>query len=296
MLRIVRVIRLLVKHPLGRLNKRQTLMRFLKWQVGSRILREPVAMPFVDDIRLLVRTGMHGATGNIYVGLMEFEDMSFVLHFTRPGNTFVDVGANVGVYSLLAASRGAQALAIEPVPRTYESLLNNINLNRFQDRIEASNIGVAGGPDALPFSTNEDATNHVLVGTNDRNSATVVEVKSLDSAVGGRNPTMIKIDVEGFEAEVIRGARAVLSNPNLQAVLLELNGLGARYGLHDNETDTQMRDFGFKPSKYDPFTRTLTTVKFRNETGNTLYVRGEASDLTERLKTGRAFKCQKLTI
>lgn len=46
---------------------------------------------------------MTGATGNWYCGLQEYEDMSFVLHALRPGDLFVDVGANIGSYSILAA-------------------------------------------------------------------------------------------------------------------------------------------------------------------------------------------------
>ncbi|WP_277458609.1 MULTISPECIES: hypothetical protein [Methylococcus] len=76
-------------------------------------------MPFVDGTRLLLRTGMHGMTMNVYVGLHEFEDMLFVFHLLRKDDEFLDVGANSGEYAILAAGRGANVLAIEPVPATY---------------------------------------------------------------------------------------------------------------------------------------------------------------------------------
>jgi hypothetical protein len=114
-----RTLRHFLNHPLGRRNRLGTLMRILRWQIGSRALGTAVAVPFVDGTRLLIRAGMHGATGNVYVGLMEYEDMAFVLHLLRKDDAFLDVGANVGVYSILAAGRGANVLAIEPVPATY---------------------------------------------------------------------------------------------------------------------------------------------------------------------------------
>lgn len=46
---------------------------------------------------------MRGATGNVYVGLHEFESMGFVLHVLRSSSAFIDVGANVGAYTVLAA-------------------------------------------------------------------------------------------------------------------------------------------------------------------------------------------------
>ncbi len=67
-----RVVRHYLNHPLGRRDRIGTLVRMLRWQAGSRLLGAEVAMPFVDGARLLVETGMHGATGNVYVGLMEF--------------------------------------------------------------------------------------------------------------------------------------------------------------------------------------------------------------------------------
>jgi hypothetical protein len=63
----------------------------------------PVVVPFVGDTRLLVARGMRGATGNVYVGLHEFEEMAFALHALRPSSRFIDVGANVGSYTVLAA-------------------------------------------------------------------------------------------------------------------------------------------------------------------------------------------------
>ncbi len=73
---------------------------------------------------------MNGATGNFYTGLHEFEDMSFVLHALRSTDVFVDVGANIGSYTVLAAAVvGAQCIAFEPILETYGHLLQNVNLD-----------------------------------------------------------------------------------------------------------------------------------------------------------------------
>lgn len=60
-----------------------------------------VQFDWIEGARLMVRNGMTGATGNIYCGLHEFTDMSFVLHLLRPDDLFVDVGANIGSYTVL---------------------------------------------------------------------------------------------------------------------------------------------------------------------------------------------------
>jgi FkbM family methyltransferase len=280
------ILRRYLRHPLGRRDRLGTLARIVRWQGGSRLLGASVAMPFVDGTRLLVGTGMHGATGNIYVGLMEFEDMAFVLHLLCENDMFLDVGANVGVYSILAAGRGARVLSIEPVPATYEQLLDNIYLNRFHAHVEALCIGVGGEPGELAFSTQTGPTNHVLASNETPDGTVTVTVDTLDSIATDWDPVMIKIDVEGFESEVIRGATGLLSQHSVQAVLIELNGLGARYGFHDSDIHTRLLDLGFTPARYVPFERRLVAIDQHNRSGNTLYVR-PSTDLDQRLRDAR---------
>lgn len=274
-----RVLSHYLNHPLGRRDRIGTLMRLLRWQIGSRVLGMQVAVPFVGDTRLLVRRGMHGATGNIYVGLMEFEDMAFALHLLGEGDLLIDVGANVGVYSILAAGRGAHVLALEPVPETFEQLLDNVHLNRLETRVDARNLGVGEEPGELRFTSAFGPTNHVLANGEWDAQSVIVPVDSLDNIAAGLAPAMIKIDVEGFEANVVQGATAILARPSLQAVLIELNGLGTRYGFRDADVHARLLDFGFRPMRYEPFARRLFALESHNTGGNTVYVRpSEALD------------------
>jgi len=110
-------------HPLSQGRQLQTLRRFVAWQIGARLVPGPVACPFANGSWLLVRPGMTGATGNLYVGLHEFTDMAFVLHLLRSADLFVDVGANIGSYTVLAAAgAGATCRAIASEP--YHILLD----------------------------------------------------------------------------------------------------------------------------------------------------------------------------
>ncbi|WP_017364163.1 hypothetical protein, partial [Methylococcus capsulatus] len=104
---ILNTLSFLLNHPLSQGRKLPALARFVRWQLGSRLLPGEVVCPFVNDACLVVRPGMTGATGNLYVGLHEFEDMAFLLHYLRPEDLFVDVGANVGSYTVLAGGASA---------------------------------------------------------------------------------------------------------------------------------------------------------------------------------------------
>nr|WP_198324325.1 FkbM family methyltransferase [Methylococcus sp. BF19-07] len=174
-------------------------------------------------------------------------------------------------------------------------MLDNVHLNRFYDRIDARNMGVGAKPGKLQFSTQFGPTNHVLAPGEAGDHAVTVTVDALDTIAAGWTPKMIKIDVEGFEANVIRGAAGLLAQESLQAVLIELNGLGARYGFSDTDIHAQLVRHDFNPVHYDPVSRKLRAIQHQRTTGNTLYVRVSA-DLQSRLQAADPFRWHKIAI
>lgn len=281
----------IANHPLNTGRRAAALMRFVRWQIGSRVAGAPVAKHFVDDTRLLVARGMAGATQNIYCGLHEFEDMAFVLHALREGDRFVDVGANVGAYTILAGGAvGAQCVAIEPIPETFRSLVDNINLNGIGHRIRALNIGVGSDRGCARFTAHQDSVNHVLADSETVDGTLLVNVERLDDILADFSPTIVKIDVEGFETQVVAGADRVLSCPSLLAVIMETNGSGDRYGFDETKLHRRMLDYGFGAFRYSPFERKLVGLQGASSTsGNTLYVRNEG-EVRSRLGTSRRFR------
>lgn len=281
-----RTLRFIVDHPLNARHKGLAVSRFLRWQVGSRLLPGAVAVPFVDGTVLLAQPGMEGATGNIYCGLHEFPDMSFVLHALRPGDLFVDVGANVGSYTVLAAGAcGADVISCEPIPAAYRHLQLNIHINELDDRVRALRVGVGSATGLLRFTSTFDSMNHVVTGAQESQSPTVqVEVTSLDELLEAEDPYLLKIDVEGYETEVVDGASQTLARPNLAAVVMELNGSGGRFGFDESDLHRTMLEFGFDPYTYDPFSRTLLKAATPTyQAGNVLYVR-KAESVRTRLR------------
>jgi hypothetical protein len=93
----------IVNHPLSKGRKAQNIARFFAWQMHSRFIRRPHIFETANGAKMWAISGMTGATGNLYVGLHEFEEMAFLLPFLRRGDLFADVGANVGSYTILAA-------------------------------------------------------------------------------------------------------------------------------------------------------------------------------------------------
>jgi FkbM family methyltransferase len=264
------LLRFVWNHPMNRSGRVAAIVRVIRWQLGSRLLDGPIAIPFVNDTSLFATRGMTGATGNFYCGLHEVVEMSFVLHFLRPGNHFLDIGANVGSYTVLSSCTGARVTAVEPVPTTFASLERNVMLNGLSEQIRIRKIGLSAEKGTLRFSSDMDCVNHVLA-PNEEVPSIDVPVLSLDELVGYDVPVLIKIDVEGHEKSVLLGGARTLNDARLQAVIMETNGSGERYGVMDDELFSAMKLHGFSAYGYQPFSRTL--VSPTENMANTLFIR-----------------------
>jgi FkbM family methyltransferase len=282
--------RFLAQHPFAMRRPLATAARYLRWQVGSRILGCPVAVEFVNDARLLVRRGMTGATGNVYAGLHDYEEMAFLLHLLREGDLFVDVGANVGTYTVLAAKvSGAHVIAFEPIPGAADALRDNLALNAIESRVEVRRACVGASRGAVQMTTGEDTTNHVVATPGDLAGTMTVPVETLDEVLRGLAPILIKLDVEGYELAVVRGASSVLASPDLRAVLLEMNTCGERYARSDAELVSMLTSFGFERCSYEPRERRLLPVTRAHGRANALFVR-DVPFVRERLVSAPPFR------
>jgi hypothetical protein len=157
------------------------------------------------------------------------------------------------------------------------------------DRVQALNLGLARQPGVLRFTSQLDTVNHVLNEEESCANAVEVPVSTLDEVVGEAAPALLKMDVEGYESEVLAGAERTLANPALGALILELNGSGRRYGFDEDAIRQKLRDLGFTACSYRHFERALAPLAQTVGCGNTLFVR-ELDHVETRLRTAPAFR------
>lgn len=272
---VFNILKFITNHPLNRGQRINSIIRFLKWQIGSRLVSGAIVYDWINDSKFLVKTGDTGLTGNIYTGLHDFSDMGYLLHVLRRSDLFVDVGANVGSYTILACSAiGAKGIAFEPVPATYLRLVQNMRLNNLDDKVILVNKGVGASKGSLRFTRDNDTTNHALANGEQCDNYVDVEVTLLDEYLKTESPSLVKIDVEGFETPVLSGAEKTLKKQSLHSVIMELNGSGDRYGYDESSILEMMNDYGFSTYSYNPISRTLVSLQGRNlRSGNTLFIR-----------------------
>lgn len=249
-------------HPLTKSQQLRAWSRFIAWQIRSR-LQEKVIIDWVGGQRLCVKRGMTGATGNIYAGLHEFVDMAFLLHFLKKDDLFIDVGANVGSYTILAAGVcKSNVWAFEPDPQTYEHLRQNIKINSLDEKVKTLKFALGEFDGNANFTIGLDTINHVTA--SNKENTRLVEIRKLDSLIGQLEPIMMKIDVEGHEPSMIRGAKAALEKSSLMVIEIETL---------TEEISTLLDKYGFVKVNYNPFRRELSNSESRFESANFLFVR-----------------------
>ena len=175
----------------------------------------------------------------------------------QQGDTVWDVGANLGIYTAKFADRvgpTGRVLAFEPSPRSVESLRA-----RFQENSRVTVYGVAlsdlRGKSTFFVNESSDGTTDSLVERSPGAVAHEIEVHPGDDFLAAYPPNVVKVDVEGYELEVIRGLSAVLAGGCLRAVLIEVHfGILADRGLPDAPAQlcSVLRDCGMTVSWVDP--------------------------------------------
>jgi FkbM family methyltransferase len=262
MSRALNSIRFISSHPLGRRDKAKTLLRIASWQLRSRLQHE-IVVPWIADQKLAVKRGMTGATGNIYVGLHEFTDMMFLLQFLRRGDVFLDIGANVGAYTVLASGVcKASTQAFEPDPSALAALKRNVEINNLQDLVTVHEVALGASNREVAFTLDLDTANRVA--TAEDQHYQLIQQKQLDSVIGNGEPTLAKLDVEGHEEEVLLGGQSLLAEDSFRAIELETVTSVAQDILAKN---------GFRRAFYDPFRRLLSMDPVGPPSSNALFIK-----------------------
>jgi FkbM family methyltransferase len=181
----------------------------------------------------------------------EPETVQWIEEFLKPGDVFYDIGANVGAYSLVAvAATGGKCrvFAFEPSFANYAQLTRNVFLNKCQGRVVPLQIALSDTTGLVPFhysSLVPGTAFHTVRETNGNGGPTTdhlaisYQLKDLIRELNMPQPNHIKLDVDGVELAVLRGAATVLDNPALRSVLVEIDG-------DDEPIVTYLKEHGFE--------------------------------------------------
>jgi FkbM family methyltransferase len=135
----------------------------------------------------------------------------------RPGDTFVDVGAFIGLYAVAVGLRlqgSGKVIAFEPDIRNFSLLREHARINGLEKHVELHQTGVSDHDGQSPFMASGSSEARLVL--SDKDDSTMIEVTKLDTVFKQRPIDILKIDVEGYEEQVLRGAANLLRKPELK--------------------------------------------------------------------------------
>ena len=211
-------------HPANSQSRVRGATHVLRYWVGSRVLGRPTLIVEREGIQFAVRPSAHGLTKVMYAFPPDYWEMILWSKVLTRGDLFVDVGANAGVYSMWAASLGADVVAYEPSEDSWADLQTNVKLNRWP--IDTRMVAVGAAVGEVLLTTGLDAMNHIVEPREGYvDCVAKVPITTLDAAFPGRIRGL-KVDVEGHESEVFQGAQQLLTDRRVDLIQFEWNGLG----------------------------------------------------------------------
>ena len=164
----------------------------------------------------------------MYLGAFEPKETTLVKETLRPGMTFLDVGANFGYFTLLAASRvgaGGRVVAVEPSPLAAGRLKQNVEANSLR-QVSVHQMGLSAESGTLDLYISPADFHSPTMSASSGGEPVSVPVRRLDDCLdewGVERVDLMKMDVEGHEPFVLRGAGDALSSGRIRAVLVEFN-------------------------------------------------------------------------
>jgi FkbM family methyltransferase len=242
------------RHPLRALGRR--VWWHLRWRLTGRLWTRT----WQDGLKIALPKG--GPAALIYYqGHSEPETAALVRALLAPGMAFVDVGAHIGEYTLLAARRvgeSGEVHAFEPDARVHEVLVENIRLNGLERIVRSHPWAVSDADGEADLRLGAEPALSALATSSPPGAASPdgprVRTVTLDSYVAGRRVDLVKIDVEGAEMLVVRGARRLLARPSREAPILVFECAAhnyARFGYAPSDLFGLLADAGYSLWRYD---------------------------------------------
>ncbi len=249
-----------MEHPANRGHRVPVLCRVVLHELHRRLFSRPQTAKFLGHPMVLPPCGTESRLlSETWDGLYDYDCMRLFQQVVSPADTILDIGANVGCYTVLFASLASQGhvYAFEPNPEMCWFLTENITRNRFSERVCI--IGKALGQErgVVDLCVNRNYPGNSRIGRvgvrQERCEVTSVQCVVLDEIVddlGIHKCDYIKLDVEGYEEQVLLGGRQFLRETLPKAILFEANGLARDYGSDLSGLFGLFRENGYRLGMY----------------------------------------------
>jgi FkbM family methyltransferase len=260
-----------LKHPI------QKMLNYYLIQEQKLIFKYSDKIYYALHPKIKIKLNKNSLLSRLVLNDFEYEELTFLRKAVAEGDIVLDIGANIGIYTLLSsvyAGNTGMVHAFEPSLKPFKELNQNIEYNALKN-VRTYNCAVSDKSDEMLELYEDmqgiDVLNNLIKPVTSASVCTKVTTISLDDFVLRNNVDvsrikLVKIDVEGWELHVLHGAKLLLGNESPMAFLIEFTGENAIEPDKPNSIYDLMNEYGYKWYTYDvpsgrllPF-RTYTAI------------------------------------
>jgi FkbM family methyltransferase len=230
------------------LTRPSLVLPFLRYFINESFGLKPSRRLFGD---IKIRNFINFSEYHSCSRAVSSDELKFISRFGFDSGAIVDIGANLGVYTILLARKNPKSTvySFEPHPAVFDALTDNIRLNGLRN-VKAENLAVAKSNGSVNFVANchSRATSRMTVSRDA--GAIVANVVSLDSYAKAQRfgqISFMKVDVEGFETLVFQGAEELLTRAKVRVIFFEVCPDAARAaGFNPADAATILSNHGYR--------------------------------------------------
>ena len=279
-----------LRHPNNRRQRLRAVRRFFRWQLHKRLRKTPITVRVGTNRSFKVVCDSSFSSLVVYNRLPDWDEMNFLLRLLHPSDGFIDIGANVGFYTVLASTvvTDGPILSVEANPKNVLILREQVQLNGLQNAtvMDFALGNVAG---EVAFSDSSRETGSLATGSEADSCVIKVPCKTLDAVLGSLTLpewTIAKMDVEGCEEMILRGGTDTLAQKRVGVWLFELADSGLKR--HHSSAEQLVRlfnDHGYSIHYWDEEARRFGKRGDEADTDRANYIACvDAEQIVERLR------------
>lgn len=242
-----------LSNPTNRNRKISTIFTLVWWKLNQLFLGIPAVVEIVPGVFCICYPQSSYGSLVVYTRFPEYDEMNFLYSICKSESICIDVGANIGVYSLLFASKvdSGKIYSFEPSRKVLPIFLQNINLNNLSEKIKVQ-TQIVSDHHGDEWFTDEDITevSHISYDKipTDINNKSKLSATTLDNFCKSqkiKHIDILKIDVEGAEYKVLQGFKKSLEQAIVDVILLEINTNMTKYN-NSQDVISLLKNYHFK--------------------------------------------------
>lgn len=211
----------------------------------QKLLKHDFVIPFRRSSRLFI-SYPPGSALKFAIEKDGFKDLAMILETLNKGETFFDVGANFGHYSLAVHDRFGGDINIhgfEPELDAFRRFISNRQIN--QAKWKCHNFGLGSEEGWLSMTEDLGGFNHITTDGSGEQSVRILTLDQYLESIDINIVNVMKIDVEGYELFVLKGAEKALSGHRIKKIFFEVDDHESRYDVSRDDYSKLLSSLGY---------------------------------------------------